>query len=169
MSTHHDDRRTPERNQAGHGEDFGEQFRHDQPGQDVHLNEEPQSRLDFSKGDERGGHIGDPARGPEIPPRRVREAGRSGGEIQDGDVDADDLSPEMLIDEPGPNASDRELQRRNARQLGLKSGPDEAEMADRDPVGPGEARARRNLIHEHAANPNQFEFAEAQEIADRKR
>lgn len=163
MSTYHDDRHTPAH--PRHGEDFGEQFRHDVPGQNVHLNEEPQGRLDFSKGDQRGGGRpgGDAAQAVD------QAVDQTMDQAEDRDEDRDDLTPATLLDEPRGRASDLDVQTRSARQLGLHGGPDEAEMAERDPVGADEARARHNLIHEHAADPGKFEFHEAQEIASRKR
>jgi hypothetical protein len=83
-----------------------------------------------------------------FPPVRVREAGRTGGEVLDDSVDetitADDFAPENLLnDDPAEDPmrdgffvpADQNLTIVNGRDAGLGEGLDEAEWADVDPVG----------------------------------
>jgi hypothetical protein len=78
----------------------------------------------------------------ELPPRRVRAAGMTGGEAQPlgQDVTADDLSPETLLDEEGaesPSAyaiddetpADKTLHVVGSEEIGGGNGKDEAELA----------------------------------------
>lgn len=130
-------------------------------------------RLRFDRGDERGGRTGDlrarVASNEEFPPERVRQAGHTGGERADTDVTADDLSPETLLDSDasrtpsarqGRIAADRELSITD-QPLGLGGGRDEAEAAERQPVGQAEAAKLRKKSREHASDPNYFEPNEA--------
>jgi len=140
--------------------------------------------LDFESGDERTGRIGDPKPEKEIreefPGRRAREAGMTGGETpdRDGEVTADDLSPETLLDsEPSrtPHATrerkpaDTTMSTVGAEQIGAGVGLDEAEMAERSPVGNTASAATRRKAQDHAADPNSVEPHETQELADAKR
>lgn len=112
-----------------------------------------------------------------FPAARVAELGRSGGETPDGHVTADDLSPETLLDDD-PSRSpairarrvplDRQLRRDDAT-AGMGSGPDEAELAERDPVGRDEARKLRQRSEAHAIDARFMEPAGAAEAADRRR
>jgi hypothetical protein len=135
-------------------------------------------RLRFDRGDERGGRTGDlrarVASNEEFPPERVRQAGQTGGETIDSEVTADDLSPETVLDsEPsrspaarrGRIAADRDLSI-TEEPLGLGGGLDEAEDADRDPVGRAEAAKLREKSREHASDANYFEPNEAAVQAD---
>lgn len=110
------------------------------------LNEEPPTDLDFEKGDARDGRAGDGkserAMREEYPAERVREAGRSGGEVLDDSVDnkvaADDLAPETLLDEnrsrtPAAHrerdSQDTLLRDAGESEIGAGTGKDEAELA----------------------------------------
>ena len=149
-------------------------------------NEEPRSDLDFDDDNQPVAHAGDRVsdtrRREEFPDRRVRDAGRSGGEMQginasDDDVTADDLAPEILLDEERshtPDAGNREpadqsLRTTRASNIGAGRGLDEAELADSRPVGKREAEQLKHKAEQHARNPNAFEPAEAEEIAARER
>lgn len=149
-------------------------------------NEEPRDDLDFDDESQPTAHAGDRASDTrireEFPDRRVREAGRTGGEMQginasDDDVTADDLAPETLLDEEPshtPDAGNREpadqaLRATPASNIGAGRGLDEAELADSQPVGKREAGALKRKAEQHAHNPNAFEPAEAEEIAARER
>lgn len=137
------------------------------------------SELDFERGDERSGRVGDP-RPPdqlreEFPARRVREAGMTGGETPDGEVTADDLTPETLLDsEPsrtphadgGRRSADSAMNVVDAARIGAGAGLDEAELAERDPVGTQEARRLRDTSRRHAMDPNMVEPYAARELAD---
>lgn len=150
--------------------------------QRVRVNEDPPRRLALDEGLERGGRIGDPRsrahRDREFPPARGREAGRSGGEIVDGDITADDAAPETLLDdERSATPSDRGrrepldtvLRGRDPATIGGGRGKDEAELAGDAPVGAAESRRLRRKAQEHARDPNFFEPAEAAEQAARAR
>lgn len=126
--------------------------------------------LDFEHGDERVGRIGDPKPEREIkeefPGRRVREAGMTGGETPDGESTADDLTPETLLDsEPSrtPHATearrpaDQSMRVQDAARIGAGGGLDEAEMAQREPVGEQTAKAAQERSRRHAADPNSVE------------
>ena len=131
-------------------------------------------RLRFERGDQRGGRIGDmrarEASNDEFPPERVREAGQTGGERADQDVTADDLSPETLLDsEASRTPSARENRRAADSDLSIRDMPpgagggrDEAEDAERQPIGRVEAAKLREKSREHASNPNYFEPNEAE-------
>lgn len=140
--------------------------------------------LDFEHDGEHPGRIGDPRPEKEIreefPGRRTREAGMTGGETpeQDGEVTADDLSPETLLDsEPSrtPHStrarkpSDTAMATVGIEGIGAGGGLDEAEMAERSPVGSEAAAATQGKARRHAADPNMVEPHEAQERADAKR
>ena len=140
--------------------------------------EQPRSELDFERGDEREGRIGDPKPAREVreefPGRREREAGSTGGETPDGHVTADDLAPDTLLDsEPsrtprsmhGRAANDSALRTVDAAGIGAGDGPDEAEMAERQPVGGKEAARTQRKARQHAADPNMVEPHEARERA----
>lgn len=80
---------------------------------------------------------GDPrvARGerdPEISARRVRQAGRTGGEVMGGGSTADDLTPETLLDEYEDigRPTDKKLRVVDADEIGGGVGKDEAELAN---------------------------------------
>lgn len=137
-----------------------------------------EARLRFERGDTRGGRIGDARdaheRNEEFPPERVREAGRTAAAMPDGEITADDLSPETLLDsEPSrtPHArdartpADTALRTVNAAQIGAGDGLDEAECADLDPVGRKAAAATRRKAQRHARDPNMVEPHEAAEQA----
>lgn len=137
--------------------------------------ERPRSELDFERGDEREGRIGDPKPAREVkeefPGRREREAGTTGGETADQHITADDMAPETLLDsEPshtprsmrGRAANDSSLSTTGAAGIGGGGGPDEAEMAEREPVGEREAKRLERKAREHAADPNMVETHEAQ-------
>ena len=75
---------------------------------------------------------------------RVREAGMTGGETGRGEVTADDLAPETLIDEDGGDgphlyrggrAADTTLREVDLSDIGAGIGADEAELAEAQPVG----------------------------------
>lgn len=130
-------------------------------------------RLRFDRGDERGDRRGDPdardASNEAFPSERVEQAGQTGGERPDTDVTADDLSPETLLDSESsrtPSArgrrivADRDLSITD-QPPGLGSGLDEAEDAQRQPVGRIEAAKLREKSREHASDPNNFEPYEA--------
>lgn len=115
------------------------------------VNEEPSGELDFNKGDERSGRVGDlrserDYRG-EFPEERVRRAGMTGGENPDGEVTADDLAPETLLDEDRSHTPDAEedrvaidsvLREASEAEIGEGYGKDEAELA-REEGSPGKA------------------------------
>jgi hypothetical protein len=149
-------------------------------------NEEPRRDLDFDDDNQPPAQAGDTVGGArareEFPDRRVREAGRTGGEMQginasDDDVTADDLAPETLLDEErshtpdasGREPADQDLREHSASNIGAGRGLDEAELADQSPVGKSEAEALKRKADQHARNPNAFEPHEAQEVAARER
>lgn len=104
-------------------------------------------QLDFNTGDERLGRTGERLSDEELrdrfPPKRVREAGMTGGEalgpdIHEDGITQDDLSPETLYDESGarsPNerghgrAADESLSVVQGSEIGGGYGLDEAELA----------------------------------------
>ena len=115
------------------------------------VNEEPPRELDFNKGDERSGRVGDLRSErdyrSEFPDERVRKAGMTGGENPGGEVTADDLAPETLLDEDRSHTPDAEEGRaaidsvlRDAAEseIGEGYGKDEAELA-REEGNPGES------------------------------
>lgn len=149
-----------------------------EPSTRTRLNEEPAGELEFGV-ENQSGRIGDP-RGKnktraEFPPSRIREAGRTGGEIDGGprnehDVTADDMSPETLLDEnrsrspsarAGRQPTDTGLRTVGAADIGPGGGLDEQELADTEPVGRHEAERLRRKAAEHARDPNFFEPNEA--------
>lgn len=149
-------------------------------------NEEPRGDLDFDDDDRAVAHAGEHASDArlreEFPDRRVREAGRTGGEMQginasDDDVTADDLAPETLLDEErshtpdasGREPADQDLRTTRASNIGAGRGLDEAELADTRPVGKRQADALKRKSEQHARDPNAFEPAEAEEVAARQR
>lgn len=108
--------------------------------------------------------------------RRVRHAGiaATGAESPKDD----DLAPETLLEDPALDpvpepAQDTLLRGVDASQIGLGGGLDEAEEAERDPVGERHSRKLERKSKAHAADPNFFEPAEAemrrQMRADRQR
>jgi len=147
-------------------------------------NEEPRSDLDFSDDDSHGrvgDRVSDDRLRDEFPDRRVREAGRTGGEMRgvnasDDDVTADDVAPETLLDEErshtpdagGRGPADQGLRSTSAGDVGAGGGLDEAELADVDPVGSEAARRIRRKLERHARDPNSLEPHEAAEIAARE-
>lgn len=109
--------------------------------------------LDFSeRRDARQGRIGDerPARelAQDYPPRRIAEAGMSGGEAlsdsaHEDNVTLDDLSPDTLFDESGARdphepglggPADKHLRHVEAEEIGGGIGLDEAELARSAPL-----------------------------------
>lgn len=128
--------------------------------------------LDFDRDSQLPGRIGDPEHpqrtDERFPPERVRRAGQPA--VGDRAPGADDLSPETLLGEDAgaiPEygfaeiAADTELREIAAEEAGLGDGPDEAELAETNPVGRSESRARQRKAAEHAADPNFFEPSEA--------
>ncbi|WP_263147786.1 serine kinase/phosphatase [Pseudomonas sp. RIT-PI-AD] len=102
--------------------------------------------LDFPD-DENRGRIGDDR--PlddvmeEFPPRRLREAGLTGGSVDDHQPTDDDLSPETLIREDGARSAherghglpaDRDLSVVDEDEIGGGNGLDEEELARQDPL-----------------------------------
>src|SRR5581483_8100173 len=115
------------------------------------VNEEPPGELDFTKGDERRGRAGDLRSDADVrsefPPARERQAGMTAGETADGEVTADDMAPETLLDEdrsrsPGARArragADTLLREADESEIGAGLGKDEAELAQEEGA-PGEA------------------------------
>lgn len=142
------------------------------PAQAIRVNEEPAAELDFDQGLERGGRVGDPQpRGDEMfPPERVREAGMTAGSKPGGEQTADDASNDTLLDDnPSHTPADRRgrepedtlLPERSAQDIGAGTGLDEAELAERDPVGHEEAQRLARKAAEHAADINFMEVHEA--------
>lgn len=128
--------------------------------------------LDFGRDGEKPAEDGQP-----FPPARVAELGRSGGETLDGHVTADDLSPETLLDDdpsrsPAVRArrapQDTQLSR-SSSTAGMGSGLDEAEWAERSPVGRDEAARLQQRSQRHANDAKQMEPAGAAEALERKR
>ena len=127
--------------------------------------------LDFDRDSRLPGRVGDPETAERIderfPDERVHLAGQpSVGGRAPG---ADDMSPETLLGDDASGMSDEafalgaadfELREVAAEDAGLGDGPDEAELAESDPVGRSESRARERKAREHAADPNYFEPAE---------
>jgi len=113
----------------------------------------------------------------QFPAARVAELGRSGGETPDGHVTADDLSPETLLDDdPSQSPAVRArrapqdaLLSRSASTAGMGDGPDEAELALRQPVGRQEAARQEHRSKRHANRARYFEPAAAAEALERKR
>ncbi len=89
-------------------------------------------------------------------------------DASDDGVTDDDMSPETLIDEDRSQESDESLPQASESNVGLGHGLDEAELADRDPVGREEARRLKQTIRQHAHDPNAVEPAEAEELAQRR-
>ena len=127
--------------------------------------------LDFEREAEK------PRDGQPFPAARVAELGRSGGETPDGHVTADDLSPETLLDDdpsrsPAVRArrapQDTQLTR-STSTAGMGSGLDEAEWAERSPVGREAAKKMERRSKSHANDARQMEPAGAAEALERKR
>ena len=144
--------------------------------------EHARSELDFERGDTREGRIGDPKPMSEVreefPARRAREAGRTGGETAEHQTTADDMTPETLLDFDAsrtpsslrgrmPNDTDTRVV--SEAEIGGGDGLDEAELAERDPVGARAAARTQRKAREHAANPNMVEPHEARERAQAAR
>lgn len=127
------------------------------------LNEEPPGELSFED-EEPSRRAGDPrpaaSEREEFPRKRVREAGQTGGARPDGDVTADDLAPETLLDEDrsrtpsaraARQASDTALSVVDESAIG--SGRTEDEQSPRPrrgeqrPQDPADGRPRE--AHEH--------------------
>lgn len=70
----------------------------------------------------------------EFPAKRVREAGLTAGSKPGSEPTADDASPETLIPEDRPAATDRALTTVEASEIGAGTGLDEAELAQVKPV-----------------------------------
>lgn len=134
--------------------------------------DEPVMGLSFEAGDERSGRGGDARSFEEqqalYPPRRVRDAGLTGGETPQRDrVTADDAAPETLLDDEGGEnpaeqrahrAADTDLSVVDASAIGAGGGRDEAEDAQADPLSPAELRrVRRRIARSGAslAEPNE--------------
>jgi len=89
-------------------------------------------------------------------PRRVREAGLTGGETPERDrITADDLAPETLLDEEGgrdpadpraPTPADAALSTVGPAGIGAGDGTDEAEDARRNPISPAELKRIRRRV-----------------------
>ncbi len=118
------------------------------------LNEEPPRELDFNAGDESTGRAGDPRSEADVqaefPAERVRQAGMTGGETAAGEVTADDMAPETLLDEdlsrtPGASAGrdpiDTILHEADETDIDEGQGLDEAGLA-RGEVSSGRARGK---------------------------
>lgn len=151
------------------------------------VNEEPARELDFTRGDGRYGRVGDqrPAADlrKEYPPQRVRESGRSGGELPEPGITADDLSPETLLDEERSRSPDSPRGRAPLDTAlrtiddtvvgdggaGFGSGADEAEQARREPVGAQQGEALRRKSRAHARDANFVEPHETEQLADAAR
>lgn len=122
----------------------------------LRINEEPPRALSFDDDDDRPPRrAGDlrPAQEvlDEFPPSRVRQAGLTGASMPDGEVTADDLSPETLLDEHRSHSPAAHLDRDpldtvlrdvDGTQIGAGRGLDEAEEAWAHPIAPSE-HARR--------------------------
>lgn len=104
------------------------------------------NELDF-KDDEPSARIGDELPDNEreqlMPRQRVREAGMTGASTDDHEPTDDDMSPETLIREDGArdareagtgDQADWDLSIVDEDDIGGGNGPDEAEMARRDPL-----------------------------------
>ena len=97
----------------------------------------------------------------EFPPERVEEAGRTGGEIPQEGLTADDLSPETLLDDLPSHTPAAEEQRvpldTVLREVGPEEaavgyGEDEAEQALRDPVYNHESSSRGSHDERHRSD-----------------
>lgn len=104
--------------------------------------EEPQE-LSFDDDDTRDSRAGDLLEGDsveqEYPRERERTAGLTGAALPDGDVSADDLSPETLLDEDAAHgepsdelAADQMLRNVGPEEIGGGLGLDEEEQARRE-------------------------------------
>ncbi|VVO98410.1 serine kinase/phosphatase [Pseudomonas fluorescens] len=104
------------------------------------------NELDFDE-DEPSAKIGDELPDNEreqlMPRRRVREAGMTGASTDDHEPTDDDMSPETLIREDGArdareagtgDQADWDLSIVDEDDIGGGNGPDEAELARRDPL-----------------------------------
>lgn len=135
--------------------------------------ERPRSELDFERGDGRKGPIGDPKPEREVreefPGRRERDGGATGEEGPDARDTDDEMTPENLLDPDSPTADDTSMSVVAGDGIGAGSGPDEAELAERDPVGARQAARTQRKSRAHAADPNMVEPHEAQERADAAR
>lgn len=142
------------------------------PAQAVRVNEQPPEELKLERGTERGGRVGDPRRRyrEEFPAERNREAGLTGASMPGGEPTADDAAREVLLDENlshTPNAhrdrdpTDTLLTPHVESQIGGGTGLDEAELAERRPVGRKEASRLARKAAKHARDPNFFEHHEA--------
>ena len=132
--------------------------RHGSRRRGTELNEQPDGELRLDRGDERSGRIGDP-RSPEdvqaeFPPERERLAGMTGGETLEGDVTADDMSPQTLLDEQpshspqspqGRTPADSELRSVGEPEIGEGQGFGEAELARKTSAPHTRAMASKNV------------------------
>jgi hypothetical protein len=128
--------------------------------------EPPVTALDFERGDERDGRIGDARsferREAPYPPARVREAGLTAGETPHPERNtADDAAPDTLLDDAGgqdpadprgPRAADTALSVVDGSAIGAGGGRDEAEDAQATPIAPGELRRVRRRIARSGAS-----------------
>lgn len=137
--------------------------------------ERPPQPLAFERDQE--GPIPSGADAEHFPKARVAELGRSGGETPDGHVTADDLSPETLLDDD-PSRSPAVKARRAPQDTqltrgcsteGMGAGLDEAEWAERSPVGKAEAQRLQRHSESHANDARHMEPAGAAEALRRKR
>ncbi len=111
-----------------------------------------------------------------FPPARVAELGRSGGETPDGHVTADDLSPETLLDDDASRSPAVRARRapqdaqltRSTSTAGMGGGLDEAEWAERSPVGRDQAKKLQQRSERHANDARQMEPAGAAEALERQ-
>lgn len=133
--------------------------------------------LDFGGEGEASLTVGEEVR--RFPRTRVAELGRSGGETPDGHVTADDLSPETLLDDDPSRSPAVKLRRAPrgtqltrssaAADIGMGAGLDEAEWAQRSPVGKAEAERLASRSRKHAADARFMEPAAAAEALARQR
>ncbi|WP_260961104.1 serine kinase/phosphatase [Pseudomonas citri] len=102
---------------------------------ELEFDEEPGARI--------GDELPEKERKQLIPRERVREAGMTGGSMDDHQSTEDDLSPETLIREDGARdaheagadeRADWDLSVVGKNDIGGGDGLDEAEMADVDPL-----------------------------------
>lgn len=126
-------------------------------------------------GDGRSGRAGEPAPFDAVqerfPPRRVREAGLTGGETPERDrVTADDAAPETLLDDEGgqnpadprgPRAADAALSIVDESAIGAGGGRDEAEDAAVDPISPEEHARLTQRVARAGNSINDLELNEA--------
>jgi hypothetical protein len=115
--------------------------------------------------------------GQRFPRERVREAGRTGGELPRGGVTADDATRETLLDDDPSrtpsvrstrDAADQQLDVVPASRIGGGTGLDEAELAQAEPVGLNVAAGLRAQAERHAHDARYAEPAGAREARERE-